>query len=269
MGMLTDKESREKDKKAREKIAVQLERNFFVEAGAGSGKTYCLVGRMANLIKKGKAKIDNIAAVTFTRKAAAELKERFQIRLEESLNEINITIDEKKNIQDAILNLEQIYIGTIHSFCAKILRERPVESSIDPDFEEIEEDKDFIYAEEAWSDFIDYANENGDSALKFMEENGIEIKDLKDTYHRFIQYPEVEAETEFVPEPDFSEVKNEINKFLIIYKDILPQKAPGKSWDSLQSIIRKSSFFVSSGYLGSKRLFVRVLNEMCKTPEIV
>ncbi|MHB1253757.1 MAG: UvrD-helicase domain-containing protein, partial [Candidatus Humimicrobiaceae bacterium] len=269
MGMLTDKESREKDKKAREKIAVQLERNFFVEAGAGSGKTYCLVGRMANLIKKGMAKIDNIAAVTFTRKAAAELKERFQIRLEESLNEINITIDEKKNIQDAILNLEQIYIGTIHSFCAKILRERPVESNIDPDFEEIEEDKDFIYAEEAWSDFIDYANENGDSALKFMEENGIEIKDLKDTYHRFIQYPEVEAETAFVPEPDFSEVKNEINKFLIIYKDMLPQKAPEKSWDSLQSIIRKSSFFVSSGYLGSKRLFVRVLNEMCKTPEIV
>ena len=260
---------RQKDKEARDKIADHLEINFFVEAGAGSGKTHCLVGRMVNLIKKGRAKIDNIAAVTFTRKAAAELKERFQIRLEKSLNDISIAADERKNIQDAILNLEQVNIGTIHSFCAKILRERPVESGVDPDFEEIEEDKDFIYAEEAWSDFIDHVSESEEGTLKFMEENGIEIKDLKDTYHRFIQYPEVEAETATVLEPDFTETKNEIRKFLIMCKDILPQKVPQKGWDSLQSTIRKSSYFVSSGYLDSKRLFSRILGEMCKNPEIV
>ena len=269
MSIATDKESRQKDKEARDKIADHLEINFFVEAGAGSGKTHCLVGRMVNLIKKGKAKIDNIAAVTFTKKAAAELKERFQIRLEKSLNDISIAADEKKNIQEAILNLEQVNIGTIHSFCAKILRERPVESGVDPDFEEIEEDKDFIYAEESWSDFIDHASESGDGTLKFMEENGIEIKDLKDTYHRFIRYPEVEVETETVLEPDFTETKNEIKKFLTMCKDILPQKVPQKGWDSLQSTIRKSSYFVSSGYLESKRLFARILNEMSKTPETV
>ncbi|MEI7616734.1 MAG: UvrD-helicase domain-containing protein, partial [Actinomycetota bacterium] len=167
------------DKNSREKIKTLLDWNFFVEAGAGSGKTYCLVERMANLIKKGKANMENIAAVTFTRKAAAELKERFQIKLENSLSEdSSLADDEKKNIQNALFDLEQVYIGTIHSFCSKILRERPVEAGVDPEFEEIEEEKDYLYAEEAWSDFIDYSNENNDDTLRLMEEYGIEINDL-------------------------------------------------------------------------------------------
>ncbi|MCX6346961.1 MAG: UvrD-helicase domain-containing protein [Actinobacteria bacterium] len=258
------------DKNAREKIRNQLDWNFFVEAGAGSGKTYCLVERMVNLIKKGKANMENIAAVTFTRKAAAELKERFQIKLENSLSEdISMSADEKKNILNALFNLEQIYIGTIHSFCSKILRERPVEAGVDPEFEEIEEEKDYFYAEQAWSDFIDYSNENGDKTLKLMEEYGIEINDLKDTYHSFIQYSDVEIETADIAKPDFSEAKRAISLFLSLFKDILPQKAPAKGWDGLQSILRKSITYINSGYLNSNRLFVRILNEMNKTFEIV
>lgn len=258
------------DKNAREKIRNQLDWNFFVEAGAGSGKTYCLVERMVNLIKKGKANMENIAAVTFTRKAAAELKERFQIKLENSLSEdISMSADEKKNILNALFNLEQIYIGTIHSFCSKILRERPVEAGVDPEFEEIEEEKDYFFAEQAWSDFIDYSNENGDKTLKLMEEYGIEINDLKDTYHSFIQYSDVEIETADIAKPDFSEAKRAISLFLSLFKDILPQKAPAKGWDGLQSILRKSITYINSGYLNSNRLFVRILNEMNKTFEIV
>lgn len=258
------------DKNAREKITNQLDWNFFVEAGAGSGKTYCLVERMVNLIKKGKANMENIAAVTFTRKAAAELKERFQIKLENSLGEdISMSADEKKNIQNALFNLEQIHIGTIHSFCSKILRERPVEAGVDPEFEEIEEEKDYFYAEQAWSDFIDYSNENGDKTLNLMEEYGIEINDLKDTYHSFIQYADVEIETADIAKPDFSEAKRAISLFLSLFKDILPQKAPAKGWDGLQSILRKSIAYINSGYLDSNRLFVRVLNELSKTFEIV
>ena len=69
-----------------------------------------------------------------------------------------------------------------------------------------------------------------------MEENGIEIKDLKDTYHRFIQYPEVEVETATVQEPDFSETKNEIKKFLRICKDMLPQKVPKKAGTAFKAL---------------------------------
>ena len=258
------------DKNSREKIKTLLDWNFFVEAGAGSGKTYCLVERMANLIKKGKANMENIAAVTFTRKAAAELKERFQIKLENSLSEdSSLADDEKKNIQNALFDLEQVYIGTIHSFCSKILRERPVEAGVDPEFEEIEEEKDYLYAEEAWSDFIDYSNENNDDTLRLMEEYGIEINDLNPCYHSFIEYADVEIETADISRPDSSEAKREIKMFLSLFRDILPQKAPEKGWDSLQSILRKSIFYADSGYLESDRLFLRVLSEMNKTTDIV
>ena len=144
-----------KDKKARDKIKNELDTSFFVEAGAGSGKTHHLVKRMVNLITTGSASIEHMAAVTFTRKAAAELSERFQIGLEKRLGEKDITGAEAENIKRALSNLEQVYIGTIHSFCAGILRERPVEAGIDPGFEEIEEEADSVYAEMAWAGYLE------------------------------------------------------------------------------------------------------------------
>jgi len=145
-----------KDKKAREKIRCELAASFFVEAGAGSGKTYSLVERMVNLISSGAASIEHIAAVTFTRKAAAELSERFQIGLEESLKN-DTDAERRDNIRSALSSLEQVFIGTIHSFCSAILRERPVEARIDPGFIEVEEDRDIFYAERAWASYIEEA----------------------------------------------------------------------------------------------------------------
>ncbi|MGE5544681.1 MAG: UvrD-helicase domain-containing protein, partial [Bacillota bacterium] len=65
-----------KDADARRQITEDLDRCLLVEAGAGSGKTASLVSRMLALIKEGKCQISTIAAVTFTRKAAAEMKGR-------------------------------------------------------------------------------------------------------------------------------------------------------------------------------------------------
>ncbi|MBA3063417.1 MAG: AAA family ATPase, partial [Atribacteria sp.] len=94
------------DQKAREKIIKEINRNILVEASAGSGKTSSLIHRMAALIKSGKFKVDEIAAITFTRKAAIELKERFQQKIEDSFRE---TEDgkEKGYLREALSNLEQ------------------------------------------------------------------------------------------------------------------------------------------------------------------
>ena len=70
------------DTSARVRIREDLETNLIVEAGAGSGKTTELIGRMVALVSTGFALVHEIAAVTFTRKSAAELRERFQRRLE-------------------------------------------------------------------------------------------------------------------------------------------------------------------------------------------
>jgi ATP-dependent helicase/nuclease subunit A len=61
------------DEAARQAIIRELDSCFLVEAGAGSGKTSSLVQRMTALIKEGICQVDTIAAITFTRKAAAEL----------------------------------------------------------------------------------------------------------------------------------------------------------------------------------------------------
>ncbi len=73
------------DKEERQKISEKLDTTFLVEAGAGSGKTKSLVDRMLALLRSGKCRIDTLAAVTFTRKAAAELRGRFQTELEEAV----------------------------------------------------------------------------------------------------------------------------------------------------------------------------------------
>jgi len=78
---------RTSDQAARERIAKDLDTTILVEAGAGSGKTTSLVTRMVALITSRRATVDRIAAVTFTRKAAAELREKFQEVLEKAFME--------------------------------------------------------------------------------------------------------------------------------------------------------------------------------------
>ena len=256
-----------KDSLARKKIAEELSTSFFVEAGAGSGKTYCLVERMVNLIKSGSAEMGRIAAVTFTRKAAAELNERFQIGLEEALTGDH-TEDEGESIKEALSNLEQIFIGTIHSFCAKILRERPVEAGVDPGFTEIEEDKDLSLAETAWAHYLEDAKLDGSSSLGFIDNIGIKAPDLRDGYFKFIQYPDVEIVVKDVAKPDFTETKKAILELLDFFKEVMPGVQPGKGLDKLQEIIVRSISFVDSGYMDSDRKFAELLGIMAKTPKI-
>ncbi|MDX9755178.1 MAG: UvrD-helicase domain-containing protein, partial [bacterium] len=72
------------DQSERDFILHQLDTTILVEAAAGTGKTTSMIGRMTALIREGKCTIDQLAAVTFTRKAAGELRSRFQIELEKA-----------------------------------------------------------------------------------------------------------------------------------------------------------------------------------------
>ena len=96
---------------------------MLVEAAAGTGKTTSLVARMINLLREGRCRVDQIAAVTFTRKAAAELRSRFQLGLEKAARAAQGV--EKARLGEAIAHVERCFIGTIHSFCGHLLRERP------------------------------------------------------------------------------------------------------------------------------------------------
>src|SRR5580658_3773664 len=125
------------DADARAHILTSLDESLIVEASAGTGKTTVLVKRLVEVLASGRASIERIAAVTFTNKAAGEMK----LRLREELDEQRQTAGgpRREALERALEHLEEASIGTIHSFCAQILRERPVEARVDPRFEELTE----------------------------------------------------------------------------------------------------------------------------------
>jgi ATP-dependent exoDNAse (exonuclease V) beta subunit len=128
----------DQDNAARQRIRESLDESLIVEAAAGTGKTSELIRRIVAVIRTGRATVDRIVAVTFTRKAAGELRLRLRAELDNARIAATDAV-ERGNLETALARLEEAHIGTIHSFCAEILRQRPVEARIPPGFEEIDE----------------------------------------------------------------------------------------------------------------------------------
>jgi ATP-dependent helicase/nuclease subunit A len=96
--------------------------SLFVSAGAGSGKTRVLVERFVRAVVDDGTPVERILAITFTEKAAGELKARIRRRLVEL------------GARDRARQAEGAWISTIHGFCARLLRTHPLEAGIDPEF---------------------------------------------------------------------------------------------------------------------------------------
>jgi ATP-dependent helicase/nuclease subunit A len=120
------------DEAARTRIRTELDRTFLVEAGAGTGKTRLLVDRIENLIRSGHARMRNIVAITFTEKAAAELRVQIRQRIDSALRQE--TGEARDRLRTALADLEIAPVSTIHAFASDLLRERPVEAGVDPAF---------------------------------------------------------------------------------------------------------------------------------------
>ncbi|HEX8801727.1 MAG TPA: UvrD-helicase domain-containing protein, partial [Terriglobales bacterium] len=129
---------RRDDRQARELIRTALDTTLVVEAAAGTGKTTELINRIISVLAEGRTTIDRIVAVTFTDKAAGELKLRLRTGLE-SARALATANGARRNLEEALAHLEEARAGTIHSFCGDLLRERPVEAGIDPQFEQLDE----------------------------------------------------------------------------------------------------------------------------------
>ncbi|MDD7920009.1 UvrD-helicase domain-containing protein [Actinomycetospora callitridis] len=127
------------DEAVRERIRTDLHSNLFVDAGAGSGKTTVLVERIVNVVRSG-VPMRHIAAVTFTEKAAAELRDRLREKLEAVGHE------------DALAELDTAAIGTLHAFARRVLSEHPIEVGLPPLIEVLDEVGSDVAAERRWND---------------------------------------------------------------------------------------------------------------------
>ena len=125
--------------------AVDPRNNVVLEASAGTGKTTVLVQRYVNLLKSG-VEPSNILAITFTRKAATEMRERIvaELRRAASLSEFD-----KARWLDIRDRLGEISISTIDAFCLSLLREFPLEADLDPGFDMADETEVPRFIEEA------------------------------------------------------------------------------------------------------------------------
>jgi ATP-dependent helicase/nuclease subunit A len=124
-----DERTVDPDRAARER-SVDPRYNVALEASAGTGKTRVLVDRYVNLLRAG---VDpaNILAITFTRKAAAEMRERILATLRSAAERGEIPVPRWRELRD---RTGDINISTIDAFCLSLLREFPLEADLDPGF---------------------------------------------------------------------------------------------------------------------------------------
>ena len=126
------------DDDARRVIRESIDDTVIVEAAAGTGKTTELVNRILAVIREGRAEVREIVAVTFTEKAAGELKLRLRQGLELERRKAHDPAVIHR-LEQAVAKLEEAHVSTIHGFCADLLRERPVEARVDPLFKVLTE----------------------------------------------------------------------------------------------------------------------------------
>lgn len=232
------------DQRDRDKIKYHLHQNFLVEAGAGSGKTTSLVDRMVNLIYTETNQIEEIVAITFTRKAADELKTRFQNELEKVWKEEGNT-QTKRKLEVAIQNVERCFIGTVHAFCDRLLRERPIEANLDMMFRELEDEDDKQLAEEAWAVYLSKLQAEDELKLTAMHEIGVTEELLLDRFQMIKHYPDVEwvaTTTEMPP------VETTFTRFITLLKEAkrcIPdsiEKGPDSLQKNILQALRKARY---------------------------
>jgi len=145
------------DQRARDDITDRLDTTLFVEAGAGSGKTRALVDRIVRLVTTGTAGLDELAAITFTEKAAAELRDRVRQRLDGEAAQAAAEGDGERaeRCRAALDDLDGAAIGTLHSFARRVLGEHPIEAGIPPRIEVLDEVGSAVAFDDRWTGFVD------------------------------------------------------------------------------------------------------------------
>jgi len=137
------------DSTARIRIAQDLDANFMVVAGAGTGKTTALVGRIVALVRSGAAPLREIAAITFTEAAAAELRAHIRRAIDAAAHDGDpLMVAARAEVDDAA-------ICTLHAFAQRILLEQCADAGLPPGFEVLDDTAEKVDFDERWARFAD------------------------------------------------------------------------------------------------------------------
>ncbi len=146
------------DHAARERIRVDHDHTLFVVAGAGTGKTTALVSRVVELVACGRTQLDDLAAITFTEAAAAELRDRIRSALERAARGDDPHVESaeaRARCAAARARLDEAALTTLHGFAQRLLARFPIEAGVPPRFEVVDEIEAAIAFEEGWHALAD------------------------------------------------------------------------------------------------------------------
>ena len=204
------------DQVNRDRIRTSLDETLFVEAGAGTGKTSALVGRVVELVRRGTP-MRAIAAITFTEAAAAELRDRLRGALEAAAEDGQIPLA-------AVEELDEAAISTLHAFAQRILVEHAPEAGLPPVFVVRDEIQSSLAFGDWWSATLDQLLD--DPALLTTWHIGLatglrprDLGDLAQAMHthwdRLDAGPALHG-----PEPDESDVARVIDAAVTALRDL-------------------------------------------------
>jgi ATP-dependent helicase/nuclease subunit A len=134
--------------------------DLLLDAGAGSGKTSVLVERFVRSVLDDGLEVGAILTITFTEKAAAELRDRIRVRLRE------------RGAAAAARATEGAFISTIHGFCARVLRAHPLAAGLDPAFTVLDRQQSEPLAAVAFDQALDQLASEQPDAVELLAAYG-------------------------------------------------------------------------------------------------
>jgi ATP-dependent helicase/nuclease subunit A len=177
-----------RDATQRSRAVYEADRSFIVEASAGTGKTNTLTKRILNLVlEKGPfgppLRLHQICAITFTEKAAGEMK----IRLRQSFEQIAFSVNDpetpdamSERAREALADVEIASISTFHAFAVSLLKERLIEAGLDPHFTALDEIRSELFFRDVWDSWITRAISERRPVLERALRGGIGLATLRD-----------------------------------------------------------------------------------------
>ncbi len=169
------------DNDAQQRIVSDFQTTFLLEAGAGTGKTQLLLNRLLALLRTGRSPLGRVAVITFTEKAAAELRTRLRAALESAL-QTALPEAERTALQAALSELERALVMTIHAFCATLLRERALEFELDPAFTVLNQAEASRLRDQVWQTWLSQELQPGSDSAHLIRQAfraGLSLPHLK------------------------------------------------------------------------------------------
>ncbi len=239
-----------------QKQAIEsIDKSMLVVAGAGSGKTLVLVRRFVEILQKQpELNVHNLLAVTYTHKAAKEMRTRIKIRLKELYEQAKLSgAQERTRWHQCLADMDSANINTIHSLCQSILRSFTIEIGLDPQIELFDEiEKAEIMQESINETFRQViAADNADKSI--LEHFPLETIEgfLKVALNNHLRFDQMALSLENL---STAELTKEIEKLLTrTQKQLLADLVIDESWFEAGNFIKSSPFAEAGNKLETVR----------------